>query len=331
MRTLLLAATLLPMIACADAQPQDEAVGTDIAMTEWSVPWAASRPRDPIVDAAGTVWFVGQVSHYIGRLDPATGEFGRFELPAGAGPHNVIVGPDGSLWYAGNTAAHIGRMDPATGQITRFDMPAGARDPHTLIFAPTGHLWFTVQGDNQVGRLDPATGDVDLITPAGRSRPYGIIIAPDGTPWIAAFGTNKLLSIDPETLALTEHAIPRGDARPRRLVATSDGAIWYVDYAGGRLGRLDPASRQFREWDAPGGTGSRPYAMALDDSERIWFFETGSSPNRLVGFDPESGAFIAGGAPESGGGTVRHMVYDEASGALWFGTDTNTIGRAVVR
>ena len=325
MRALLLAAAILPLVACADAQPAPE-------ITEWTVPWEASRPRDPIVDREGAVWFVGQVTHYVGRLDPVSGEFSRHDLPAGTGPHNVIVGPDGNLWYAGNTAAHIGRMDPATGEITRFAMPAGARDPHTLIFAPSGHLWFTVQGDNRVGRLDTSTGDVDLIeVPTARARPYGIVIAPDGTPWVAAFGTNKLLSVDPTTLALREHVLPSADARPRRLAVTSDGAVWYVDYSGGKLGRLDPASGQFSEWQAPGGAGARPYAMAVDDADRLWFFETGATPNRLVGFDPATESWIQGAAPESGGGTVRHMVFDAAAGALWFGTDTNTIGRATLR
>jgi virginiamycin B lyase len=32
----------------------------------------------------------------------------------------------------------------------------------------------------------------------------------------------------------------------------------------------------------------------------------------------------------SGGGTVRHMTFDRASGQIWFGTDNGTIGRATV-
>jgi virginiamycin B lyase len=32
----------------------------------------------------------------------------------------------------------------------------------------------------------------------------------------------------------------------------------------------------------------------------------------------------------SGGGTVRHMVFDKSTRAIWFGTDNNTIGRALV-
>lgn len=330
MKTLLAAilAFLLLPVPAGHAQPADAPT-----ITEWEVPWAESRPRDPIVAPDGMVWFVGQRSDYVARLDPESGEFERFDLEAGAGPHNVIVDADGTPWYAGNRAAHVGRLDPATGEITRFETPGDAgRDPHTMIFAPTGHLWFTTQGGNHVGRLDPESGEVDLVAvPTERARPYGLVVAPDGTPWAAAFGTNKLVSVDPETLGLREHDLPREDARPRRLDVTSDGAVWYVDYAGGQLGRLDPASGEIEEWALPGGAESRPYAMAKDDRDRLWLFETGDTPNRLVGFDPATETFLDGGAPESGGGTVRHMVFDSASGALWFGTDTNTIGRAALR
>src|SRR5690606_1799450 len=174
-------------------------------------------------------------------------------------------------------------------------------------------------------------GEVELAAvPTERARPYGIVVAPDGTPWVAAFGTNKLVAVDPQTLALREYALPRENARPRRLAVTTDGAVWYVDYAGGHLGRLDRATGDVEEWVMPGGEGARPYAMAADDRDRLWFFETGATPNRLVGFDPATASFIEGPTVESGGGTVRHMVFDPASGALWFGTDTNTIGRAVL-
>ena len=30
------------------------------------------------------------------------------------------------------------------------------------------------------------------------------------------------------------------------------------------------------------------------------------------------------------GGVVRHMIYDPATKAIWFGTDNNTLGRAIV-
>jgi virginiamycin B lyase len=30
----------------------------------------------------------------------------------------------------------------------------------------------------------------------------------------------------------------------------------------------------------------------------------------------------------SGGGTIRHMFYEEDANDVWFGTDANTVGRA---
>ena len=68
--------------------------------------------------------------------------------------------------------------------------------------------------------------------------------------------------------------------------------------------------------------------MAVDDRDRIWFVETGPQPNRLIGSDPERQAVIAIAEIPSGGGTVRNMVFDRQTNALWFGTDANTIGRA---
>ena len=41
-----------------------------VTITEWTVPWEKTRPRDPYVDKSGTVWFVGQVGNYIATLDP---------------------------------------------------------------------------------------------------------------------------------------------------------------------------------------------------------------------------------------------------------------------
>ena len=308
--------------------PQLSAAATDtVEIREWAVPWERTRPRDPIVDGNGRVWFVGQRGNYVGSLDPESGTFERLDLPEGALPHNVIVGPEGALWYAGNGDAHIGRVDRATGEIRRFDVPVD--DPHTLYFAPDGTLWFTAQGANRIGRLDTSTGEVRLLEPpVGDARPYGIVVDDDGHPWIALFGTNRIATVDPASLELKEHVLPGADARPRRLGLASDGAVWYVDYARGSLGRLDPASGEVREWKTPGGAGSRPYAMAVDGRDRIWLVETGSEPNRLVGFDPAAEEFFAVTPIPSGGGTVRHMVFHEPTRSLWFGTDANTIGRA---
>lgn len=328
---LALAVLMLPA-APVSAQEADLA-----EIEEWVVPWEESRPRDPMVGPDGKVWFVGQRSDYVASLDPATGEFERFDLDAGAGPHNVVVGEAGDIWYTGNRATHVGRLHPETGEIDKVMMPdEAAGDPHTLVFDHAGDLWFTVQGGNFVGKLWKESKDVRLVeapeVEGGRSsssRPYGIEMDSQNRPWIALFNTNQIGMVDPETFEMETYELPEG-ARPRRLVVTSDDMVWYVDYARGYLGRLDPGTGDVQEWMNPAGADSRPYGMAADKDDQIWFVETGVQPNRFVGFDPETEEFFSISEIESGGGTVRHMYYDESEDAVWFGADTNTIGRAIV-
>ena len=309
-----------PVLARADS----------VQITEWPVPWKDTRPRDPYVDpTTNRVWFVGQTGHYVAYLNPQTGEFKRFELEPGTGPHNLIVDKQGFVWYAGNRNAHIGRLDPKDGKITKYPMPDSAvRDPHTLVFDSKGNIWFTAQGGNQIGHLVTSSGQVHLIkVSAERSRPYGIVVDSRDRPWIALFGTNKIATVDPASMQVREFTLPEG-ARPRRLQLTSDGIVWYVDYARGFLGRLDPESGQVTEHQLPGGAQARPYAMAVDDRDRLWFVETGAQPNRFVGYDPKSKQFLASTPVPSGGGTVRHMIFHKPGNEIWFGTDTGNIGRA---
>lgn len=303
-------------------------------LEEWTVPYRSSRPRDPMLGPDGKVWFVGQVSDYVASLDPETGTFERFPLPEGAGPHNLVVDDEGIIWYAGNRAMHIGRLDPATGEIEQFDMPnEAARDPHTLIFDSRGDIWFTVQGGNFIGKFDPDTGETRLVeAPRVRSergtssRPYGIVMDADDRPWIALFNTNMIATVDPETFELETFELPE-NALPRRLDVTSDGMVWYGDYRRGYLGRLDPTTGEVQEWALPSGPDSRPYAVAVDDNDRIWVVETGVQPNQFVGFDPRTETFTSTPVG-SGGGTIRHMYFDAESNSIWFGADTNTIGVA---
>jgi virginiamycin B lyase len=298
---------------------------------EWTVPWAASRPRDPYVAPDGRVWFVGQRSDYAAVFDPESEEFQRFDLPDGAGPHNLIVGDDGRVWYAGNRQAHIGILDPVTGEVEQIPMPDDrARDPHTLVFDDSGHIWFTVQTGNFVGRLDMETRTIDLIeVPTPHARPYGIKVAPDGRPWFVEFAGGKVGTIDPETLQLEEFDLPDSAGRPRRIAIDSQGDIWYVDYSLGELGRMT-RNGEFEVWPVPSGIEGRPYALGIDDADHLYFVETGPSPNQLVIFDSGQERVQSVTSIPSGGGAVRHMMFDSDRQVFWFGTDANTLARVRV-
>ncbi len=301
-------------------------------LKEWDIPWDNSRPRDPWVGPSpDTVWFVGQAGDYVATLNPENGDLKRYRLAPGTGPHNVIADRRGAF-YAGNQDEHIGLIDPESGDIRKFRLPGGGpRDVHTMAFNSEGNIWFTEQAGNRIGLLDVDAYNFRMYeVETGSARPYGLVVDSEDRPWAALFGTNRLATVD-EDDELREITLPRDDARPRRLAITDDGLLWYVDYARGYLGRMDTGSGDIEEWPVPGGTDAYPYAMALDDKGRPWFVETGPRPNRLIGFDTGSESFSEPAAVPSGGGTVRHMVFDSETGSLWFGTDTNTVVRATLR
>lgn len=321
-----------PRSADAAGEAQ-EAQLAPIRIQEWRVPGERQRPRDPYIDREGRVWFVGQAGNFIAYLEPESGEITRVEIEEGTHPHNLIVAEDGKVWYAGNRNATIGVYDPATKQFTHHRMPEGVRDPHTLVWDRNGDVFFTAQQSGYIGHLRSATGEVRTVKVEGeRTRPYGIVVDAQNRAWVATMGKPVIVSVDPATMATREYPIGRDDAAPRRIGVTSDGMVWYVDARGGYLGRLDPNTGEIREWRSPRGGNASPYAMTVDDRDRIWYVETGprGQPNQLVGFDPKTERFISRTHVPSGGGFVRHMTFDPANRVIWFGTDTHTIGRAHV-
>lgn len=74
--SMFLSALAIPLTIDRDPPPEPG----DPVIQEWTVPWEASRPRDPYVDRQGIVWFVGQRADYVASLDPETGEFERYDL-----------------------------------------------------------------------------------------------------------------------------------------------------------------------------------------------------------------------------------------------------------
>jgi virginiamycin B lyase len=300
-----------------------------IAFKEWQTPTLGSRSRDPIQAADGTIWYAGQWTNLIGRIDPRTGAIKEYALPANAKPHTVTLDAKGNVWYMGNGNATIGYFDPRTEKITTFKMPdPAAKDPHSAIFDARGILWFTMQVSNGVGRLDPATGEIKLAfmtTP--NSRPYGIKISPvDGAPWIACNGRGCIVRIDPSTMALTEVKVPGDKATVRRLDFDRDGTIWYVNSGEGRLGRYTPKTGDIKEWPSPSGPRSHPYAIAVVNGI-VWYNESYQRPDALVRFDPRTETFQSWPIPSGGvhAGIVRHMRPTRDGGLVIHQSSTNRI------
>jgi virginiamycin B lyase len=302
---------------------------------EHTVPWGANtRPRDPIMAKDGKVWFVGQTGNYVAWVDSKSGEFKQFKIDSGTNPHNINIDPNGGVWFTGNRNGKLYKINPADGKLTTIQLDPSVRDPHTMIWGKDGIAWFTAQNSQKVGRFDPKTGEVKLWTPeVTRSNPYGIVMDSKDRPWFDLFQTNRIGTIDPKTLELKEYILPAERARPRRIAVTSDDMVWYGDYVRGYLGRLDPKTGKVDEWIMPDGAGSLPYAMTVDDQDRLWLAAVGVQPNKLHAFDPKTQQWVASIPISSNGAatnTIRHMTFDKATRQIWFGTDAGTIGQMKV-
>jgi virginiamycin B lyase len=300
-----------------------------VVFKEWKTPTPGSRSRDPIQAADGTIWYAGQWTNLIGRINPATGEMKEYPLPANAKPHTVTLDAKGNVWYAGNGNATIGYLDPRTERITEFKMPdAAAKDPHSMIFDAKGILWFTMQLSNRVGRLNPATGDVNVVeVMAPKSRPYGIKISPvDGAPWFACNGRPCIVRIDPATMELKEVTVPGDKATVRRLDFDRDGTIWYVNSGEGRFGRYNPRTGEIKEWPSPSGPRSHPYAIVVLNGI-VWYNESYQRPDTLVRFDPKTETFQSWAIPSGGvhAGIIRHMRATRDGNLIIHQSSTNRI------
>jgi virginiamycin B lyase len=279
----------------------------EVTMKAFQVPTPASRPHDPLAARDGSLWYTGQMTNTLGRIDPKTGKAKEYPLKTPhSGPHGLVEDKSGNIWYTANAAGLVGKLNPKTGEVTEYKMPdAAAKDPHTLIFDKRGILWFTLQGANKIGRLDPKTGEIKLLTaPTPKSRPYGMAVDSKGMVYYVPFGVNKVGRIDPKTLQILEFDLPSAQSRPRRIAITPDDMVWYSDYSRGYLGRLDPKSGEVKEWQSPSGPKSAPYGISAIKGV-IWYSESEASPNTVVRFDPKTEKFQSWAIP-GGGNIVRN-------------------------
>ena len=300
------------------------AAAAEARMTTYPVP-AGSRPHDVAPAADGSVWYTGQATGELGRLDPATGAVSRVRLGTGSAPHGVIVGPDGAPWVTDGGLNAIVRVDPATSEVTRFALPAGTRNVNmnTAAFGRDGILWFTGQS-GFYGRLDPRSGKVDVFDAPRGAGPYGITATPAGDVYYASLAGSHVARIDTASGRATPIDPPTARQGARRVWSDSTGKIWVSEWNAGQVAVFDPGSGSWREWKLPGGR-PQAYAVYVDDKDRVWLSDFGG--NALVLFDPRTETFRSF-PHESPNASVRQIL--GRPGEVW-GAESGADRLVVVR
>jgi streptogramin lyase len=63
----------------------------------------ARRPHYPRASKDGAIWWTGQLSNKLGRIDPKTGAIREYTLKSAfSGPHGLAEDKGGNIWFTGN-------------------------------------------------------------------------------------------------------------------------------------------------------------------------------------------------------------------------------------
>ena len=222
-----------------------------VRLREYRVP-AGSHPHDVAPAPDGSVWYTGQDTGEMGRLDPRTGKIRRVPLGAGSAPHGVIVGPDGAAWVTDGGLNAIVRVDDRTHRVKRFPLPAThpGTNLNTATFDRRGRLWFTGQA-GVYGRLDPKTGRMRVWDSPRGPGPYGIATTPSGSVWYSSLAGSHIARVDLSTGAAKTVDPPTEGAGARRVWSDSRGRLWISEWNAGKVGVYDPRANRWREWKLP--------------------------------------------------------------------------------
>jgi virginiamycin B lyase len=260
----------------------------------------------------GTIWFTGQGSGTLGRLDPRDGSLRLVNLGKGAAPHGVTIGPDGAPWVTEGGQNAIARVDPGDHKVTLFRLPekAAYANLNTGVFDKSGIYWFTGQS-GFYGRLDPKSGDMRVFQAPRGVGPYGITATPKGEVWYASLAGNHIARIDLVTgqATVVEPSTPKQGAR--RIWSDSKSRPWVSEWNSGNVSMHDPADGSWKAWKLPGDS-PRTYAVYVDDRDKIWL--TDFSANAIVRFDPLTEKFNTFPSDRPGA-NVRQL--DGRTGETW--------------
>ncbi len=300
-------------------------------VTEWDV---GQGPERLALGAAGAVYFTERWADRIGRILPS-GNYYTSETSGAAAsePVGLVSQVSGTttLWYTERGASKVAQL--ALGGLL-FDVLQG-RIPSVTSVSPT------------TTALEPATRMITpRVTPGNPALPPGItvaaratsgpftewtlsggfmqlrdlVLAPSGSVFIAT-ETRSLLELNPASNTVLFHDLPSGSLS-LRLALDDSGRVWFTESRSEKVGRLDPTTGEVVEWAV---TGSQPLAVVVAADGTVWFSDR--ERDKIAHLDPATGALSE--YPLASNANPLDLTFD-SSGALWFTTEQNWIGRLVV-
>ena len=290
----------------------------NVIITQFDIPAGRAMPHNVSSSMQGQIWFSDRNTNRIGNLDPQTGRFKEFAIPADLiRPTATFVDQKGVVWWGASN--HLGRLDPQTGQSKLYPLPQQRSGLHSVFAGPEGMIWMTQNSGGRIASFNPKTETFKEYTiPSKHPRPYGIVVDSHNHVWFCEFGSDKIGRLDPATGAIQEYTTPTPYSGPRRLNLDREDHVWFTEYNVGKIARLSHDTGKITEWTIP-TPDSGPYDIVVDPRGRVWFSEF--TANKVGRFDPATGQFTEYPLPGLDS-QVRKMAVD-AAGAVWLAEYTN--------
>jgi virginiamycin B lyase len=173
---------------------------------------------------------------------------------------------------------------PAQATIREWKVPTPGSRPHDPLATKDGAIWWTGQLANKLGRVDPRTGQTkEYELKTANTGPHGLVEDKDGNIWFTANTGAMIGKLDPKTGAVTEYPMPDPAAKdPHTLIFDRDGILWFTVQHANMVGRLDPKTGAIKLVTSP-TPKSRPYGMALNSKNLVYFVEFGT--NKIASID----------------------------------------------
>jgi len=246
LKTLLLAAALIPGVAAAKDAPKPHVQVVpgfaDFLAIDGDTVWATNKGRVEQWSAKGkkaespmgrpcggmsidfgSLWVADCPENAVKRIDIKTGKLLAVISTGIAnqmeGELNTVTGA-GSAWVGSEASGKIARIDPATNTVAASI--AVAPGSWYLTFG-LGALWAVSAKEQLLQRIDPATNMVTGTAPLGKMP--GFLVAGEGAVWVQEQGDGTVAKIDPATMAVTAR-IKVGDNLKWGDIDTGDGKVW---------------------------------------------------------------------------------------------------------
>lgn len=271
------------------------------AIRTYQIPIGGAGARSITIGRDNTVWVTLLFSGIIGKLDPATGNFTPYKIPTpNVWPHAFVFDAEGNGWFTGMMSDSIGEFIPKEQRFEQYQVPTPRSMLSDIVVDRNGALWYTGLFAHKLGHFSPKTKKFrEFPTPSALSSTRDLMIDQKGNIWVTLFAAGKIAAFDPGAEKFTEYELPNRYAAPYDLVVANDAAVWVSDFNTNSIVYLDPKGKSAAQYSLVSGPYARPGEVALDESGRLWFCESGSGKVGFVERLPpgQRGVWRFGSAP----------------------------------